>query len=198
MLSFALSYKVSFIFLLLLVPALFAWTSSIQKALYYATLRTALRSEKGFCILYGAITGDIIGSVYEFNNIRTKDFELFSPKCSFTDDTVCTVAIADSILKGNNPVDALLFWCRKYPNAGYGDRFKDWIFSSNKPNPYNSFGNGAAMRISPIIHVEKNIDDLIYLSDKFTEITHNHTEGLKGARAIAVAGFMAKNKFDME
>lgn len=141
--------------------------------------------------MLGAIAGDIIGSIYEFNNIKSKDFSLFTPASTFTDDTICTVAIIDSLLHSLDPQEAMLDWCRKYPELSYGTRFRQWIFS-NDPRPYHSFGNGAAMRISPVAWVAEGEEHLFELSDKYTAITHDHKEGLKGARAIALAVYLTK------
>ncbi len=99
--------------------------------------------------MIGAISGDIISSVYEWDNIKTKDFDLFSPKCFFTDDTILTVALADSILTGTIYADNMRIFYAWYPNGGYGSSFHHWAQSRN-PGPYNSWGNGAAMRISPV------------------------------------------------
>ena len=99
--------------------------------------------------MLGSIIGDIVGSTYEFNNTLDYNFELFPKGSTFTDDTVCTIAIADAILKGNSYQDSLHDWCNRYPGRGYGGMFRQWIHSDD-PQPYNSFGNGAAMRVSTI------------------------------------------------
>lgn len=103
--------------------------------------------------MIGAIIGDIVGSRFEFNNTRDGNFALFSPECSFTDDTICTVAVADAILRGEDYRTSILRWCRKYPNpmGAYGASFALWL-NSPDPQPYNSFGNGAAMRVSPVAY----------------------------------------------
>lgn len=133
----------------------------------------------------GAIIGDVIGSRWEFDNTFRYDFELFSEFNAFTDDTICTIAIADAIISKGPYRSHLLKWCRKYPNpkGAYGGSFGRWVFSSH-PQPYNSFGNGAAMRISPVGFAFDR-QDVLTESDKATECTHNHPEGLKGARTIA-------------
>ena len=131
----------------------------------------------------GAIIGDIIGSRWEFDNTFRYDFELFSEYNAFTDDSICT--IADAIIHKGSYRDYLLKWCRKYPNpkGAYGGSFGRWVFSSH-PQPYYSFGNGAAMRISPVgFAFDKQ--NVFIESDKATGCTHNHPEGLKGARTIA-------------
>jgi len=136
--------------------------------------------------MIGAIAGDIIGSVYEWNNIKTKAFHLFAHNAHFTDDTVLTVALADSILTGT-PY-AKNHW---YPRAGYGGSFHLW---ANKPNagPYNSWGNGAAMRISPVGYAYDDLETVQSKAKEFTEITHNHPEGIKGGQATAAAIFLAR------
>lgn len=137
--------------------------------------------------MLGAVIGDIIGSVYEFKNHRSKTFEpLFHPEARFTDDTVCTVAIADALVRGADPQSTLIAWCRQYAeNGGWGKRFAQW-FLDEDPKPYGSWGNGAAMRISPVGLLAKNEDEAIAWADAATAITHNHPEGIKSARAVAL------------
>lgn len=150
--------------------------------------------------MIGAIIGDIVGSRFEWNNIKTKDFEFLTDKCFVTDDSIMTLSIAKALLecKGNydNLEEKTIYWMRKigrkYPDCGYGGSFYQWMFSSN-PTPYNSFGNGAAMRVSACGYVASSLEEVISLSRKVTAVTHNHPEGIKGAEAIAVAIFMAKN-----
>jgi ADP-ribosylglycohydrolase len=141
--------------------------------------------------MIGAIAGDIIGSVYEWNNIKTKDFELFSPKCFFTDDTVLTVALADTILTGASYVDNMKKFYHWYPDGGYGGSFHCWAQSRN-PEPYDSWGNGAAMRISPVGYAYNDLDTVLRKASEFTEITHNHPEGIKGGQAAAAAILLAR------
>lgn len=141
--------------------------------------------------MIGAIAGDIIGSVYEWNNIKTKEFELFSEECSFTDDTVLTVALADSILKGTSYLDNLKSFYQWYPGRGYGGSFHHWAQSEN-PEPYNSWGNGAAMRISPVGYAYSDLDTVLQKAAEFTEITHDHPEGIKGGQATAAAIYLAR------
>ena len=145
--------------------------------------------------MLGAIIGDIAGSKYEFSNLRTDRFDLLSKGCSFTDDTVCTIANMDWLLHGDkkDPLSATEYlrkWTRRYPYAGYGGRFFQWIHSDH-PRPYGSYGNGSAMRISPVAWAANNINELKELSDTFTGITHNHPEGLKGALTVATCIYMA-------
>ncbi len=141
--------------------------------------------------MIGAIAGDIIGSVYEHRPIKTTDFALFSPMSRFTDDTVMTVAVADSILHKANYAEKYLKYGRMYPNAGYGGFFMQWLFSTN-PRPYNSFGNGSAMRVSPVGFAFSSIEEVLEEAKRSAEVTHNHPEGIKGAQATAAAVFLAR------
>ncbi len=142
--------------------------------------------------MIGAIAGDIIGSVYEFANLRSKEFELFDPRCVFTDDTVLTVALAEAILTGGDYVALMRSYYCRYPDAGYGSSFHVWA-RSERPQPYNSWGNGAAMRISPVGFAFDALDEVLLRATQYTEVTHDHPEGLKGARATAAAIFLARN-----
>jgi type I restriction enzyme M protein len=156
--------------------------------------------------MIGAIIGDIVGSRFEYDNLRSKDFDLFTDSCSATDDSMMTIAVAKAIMecdgaRGGRFDEALLSasvvkWMRKigrkYPNCGFGGMFYRWIFSSD-PKPYNSFGNGAAMRVSPCGFIAKTEDEAKSLSMAVTKVTHNHEEGIKGAEATTVAIFMARN-----
>jgi len=143
--------------------------------------------------MLGAIIGDIVGSVYEFNNFRSKDFEpLFHRKAFFTDDTVCTVAVADALVNDRPPAEALKDWGTKYwENGGWGRSFALWL-GSNSLAPYNSFGNGAAMRVAPAALLANSLEEAIELANQVTVVTHNHPEGLKGAAATATAGYLAR------
>ena len=141
--------------------------------------------------MIGAIAGDIIGSVYEWNNIKTKEFELFSDRCRFTDDSVLTIALADSILRGKPYVENLKAFFRWYPHAGYGGSFCQWAQGVDS-GPYNSWGNGAAMRISPAGYAFNDIDTVMEKAREFTQITHSHPEGIKGGQATAAAIFLAR------
>lgn len=149
--------------------------------------------------MLGAVIGDIVGSVYEFNNYKAKDFEpFFHPKAFFTDDTVCTVAIADALLNQRDPALALRDWCRRYWYiGGWGLRYADWV-KSNSMSPYNSMGNGAAMRVSPAGFMANSIEEAIELAHRVAEVTHNHPEGMKGAAATAVAIYLAKTQHSVE
>jgi len=141
--------------------------------------------------MIGAIAGDIIGSVYEFDPIKTKDFPLFSPSCGFTDDTVLTVAIADAILSGRPYLETLRQIGRHYPNAGYGGLFLQWLHSQDS-RPYNSWGNGSAMRVSPIGFAFQHEASVLQEAARTAEITHNHPQGIKGAQATALAIFLSR------
>ena len=155
--------------------------------------------------MFGAIIGDIAGSYYEINNIKTKKFKLMEKyKSTFTDDTVTTLAVAKSILECNNNYDSLkeilinnmVNIGRKYSQCGFGGSFFKWIISDNH-EPYNSYGNGAAMRVSACGLVAKNIEEAKKLSKIVTEISHNHPEAMKAAEAISVSIFMAKSGYKM-
>ncbi|NIV03563.1 ADP-ribosylglycohydrolase family protein [Candidatus Saccharibacteria bacterium] len=141
--------------------------------------------------MLGAIAGDIIGSIYEGNNIKTTDFPLFSKACTFTDDTVLSVAIADCILNGGSYRDKLKEYYRYYPYAGFGGHFQIWA-ASDELEPYYSFGNGAAMRVSPVGFAFDGLERVLEEAKKSAGVTHNHPEGIKGAQATASAVFLAK------
>ncbi|GHV35089.1 hydrolase [Synergistales bacterium] len=150
--------------------------------------------------MIGAIIGDIVGSRFEFNNHRSKDFELFGKGCFATDDSIMTFAIAQALLNaggdysklGKLAVDNMRDVGRPYPHCGYGGMFRKWIYSDTM-GAYGSFGNGAAMRVSPCGFAAKSLDESKILSDKVTEVTHNHPEGLKGAEATANCIFLAQS-----
>ncbi len=141
--------------------------------------------------MIGAIAGDIIGSIYEWHNIKSKDFELFSDKCFFTDDSVLTIALADSILTGSRYAENLRRFWGLYQGRGYGGSFISWA-RNPLAGPYNSWGNGAAMRISPVGYAYNDLATVMKKAKEFTEITHNHPEGIKGAQATAAAIFLAR------
>jgi len=145
--------------------------------------------------MIGAIAGDIIGSVYEHDPIKTKDFPLFHPSCCFTDDTVLTVAVAKAITGDGNYLQAVWETGRRYPHAGYGGSFMSWLGSKN-PKPYNSWGNGAAMRVSPVGFAFDSIDTVLEEAAKTAEISHNHPEGVKGAQATALSVYLARTTQD--
>jgi ADP-ribosylglycohydrolase len=145
----------------------------------------------------GAIAGDIIGSIYERYGIKTKDFPLFDWRCHFTDDTVLTVAVADVIMHGGSYVERFRDYYRRYPDAGYGGSFHAWARSS-QPSPYASFGNGSAMRVSPIGFAFHDLEAVLDEAKRSAEVTHDHPEGIKGAQAIAAAIFLARTKSSKE
>lgn len=139
--------------------------------------------------MLGAIIGDIVGSRFEFNNTDKYDFELFTDKCDFTDDTICTVAIADALLHDSDDYRAyLLKWCGQYPHpmGSYGASFARWL-NSTDPQPYNSFGNGAAMRVSPVAWAFGSMGEAISHAIATANVSHNHPEGIKGAIATVQA-----------
>ncbi len=141
--------------------------------------------------MIGSIAGDIIGSIYEKRPLKTKDFPLFGKHSRFTDDTVLTIAVADCILNQKDCTKTFQEYGRKYPKKGYGSRFQNWIFSEN-PEPYNSYGNGSAMRVSPIGFYYKTLKDVMENAEKSAIVTHNHPEAIKGAQSVACAIFLAK------
>src|SRR5215470_355174 len=142
--------------------------------------------------MLGAIAGDVIGSVHEFTATKTTNFELFAEGCRFTDDTVLAVAVADCLLNGRDYVDTFHKYFLAYPNAGYGLRFFEWASAGNR-QPYNSWGNGSAMRVAPIGHAYTSLQEVLTEAAKSAAVTHNHPEGIKGAQATAVAVFLARN-----
>ena len=142
--------------------------------------------------MIGAIIGDIVGSVYEWDQIKTKSFEFFNDRGFITDDSVCTAAVADILLHDRSPAPTLQEWCRRYPDESYGGSFRNWIWM-DPPVSYNSFGNGAAMRVSPAAYLNRDGDlsGALDASDLVTAVTHNHPEGIKGARATTHAIWLA-------
>jgi ADP-ribosylglycohydrolase len=142
-------------------------------------------------LIIGAIAGDIIGSVYEWNNIKTVDFDLFCDASTFTDDSVLTTATMYAIINQKDYAEAYQLFGRNYSDKGYGGHFRSWIRSKN-PKPYNSWGNGSAMRVSPVGWYGNTLDEVMAEAQKSAEVTHNHPEGIKGAQAAASAIFMAR------
>jgi len=145
--------------------------------------------------MIGAIAGDIIGSIYEQYPIKSKEFPLFSEGCRFTDDSVLTVAVARSILDGSGYLSSVQQLGRKYPHAGYGGSFMEWLRTEH-PQPYNSWGNGSAMRVSAIGHAFDDLEQVVSEAERSAAISHNHPEGIKGAQATAAAVFLAKTNKD--
>jgi type I restriction enzyme M protein len=150
--------------------------------------------------MIGAVAGDIIGSVYEFRNRKSKRFPLFGYGCSYTDDSVMTLALCDAILMSGddrkdlsaNAVRCMQDLGRRYPYCGFGGMFRRWLFSDD-PAPYNSFGNGAAMRVSGAAYAGETLEEVLDIAVKITEVTHDHPEGIKGAQAAAAATFLARS-----
>ena len=142
--------------------------------------------------MIGVIAGDIIGSVHEHAMAKSTDFPLFDPLCRFTDDTVLTVATAHAILTGTSYETAYRDFGRQHPDAGYGGSFYDWLLAE-EPRPYNSWGNGSAMRVAPVGFAFSNVDDVLHEAERSAAVTHNHLEGIKGAQATALAVFMARS-----
>lgn len=149
--------------------------------------------------MIGAIIGDIVGSRFEFDNYRAKDFEFLTHKCFFTDDSVMSLAVCEALMHckadysdlNNETIESMRRIGRSYPHCGYGGSFHRWMYSNN-PQPYNSYGNGAAMRVSGCGYAANSIAEAVALSKAVTEITHNHPEGLKGAEATTIAVYMAR------
>ena len=154
----------------------------------------------------GAIIGDIVGSRFEFNNHKFKDFTLFTSECFFTDDTVMTLAVANALNKYEAITDFEAFKQTliksmhevgiHYPDSGYGGRFYGWIMNK-RTEPYNSFGNGSAMRVSPVSWYAKSLEEAETLAKATAEVTHNHPEGIKGAVSVAGAIYLARTGYTM-
>lgn len=143
--------------------------------------------------MIGAIIGDIVGSVYEWHNIKTKEFPLFQDKCFFTDDTVMTVAVAEGLLNGgarDDFIDAMKKYGRLYPDAGYGGRFGNWLCSEDRA-PYHSWGNGSAMRTAAVGWYFDSLEETRRTA-ALAAVTHDHPEGIKGAESTAAAIFLAR------
>lgn len=146
--------------------------------------------------MLGAMIGDLVGSVYEWHNHKDKDFQpLISPRAFFTDDSVLTVAVADAFLNGRDLVASFKDWGGRYPDSGWGGHFHRWLFSEDT-QPYNSLGNGSAMRCSPAAWLARDLDEALALARKSAEVTHDHPEGIKGAQATVMAIFLARQGLD--
>lgn len=154
--------------------------------------------------MLGAIVGDVVGSRFEWHNHRNKDFEFFVKDCFATDDSIMTLAVAKAILTSNTnyanlseqAINYMQKIGRNYPDCGFGGMFFNWIFSDN-PQPYDSFGNGAAMRISAVGFAANSLDQVKEMSKRVTEVSHNHPEAIKGAEATAVAIYLARTGKDI-
>ena len=155
--------------------------------------------------MFGSIIGDIIGSRFEWHNHRSKEFDLFSPHCRPTDDTVMTLAIADALMQSapsyanvaEKAVQCMQRMGNAYPRAGYGGKFRQWLRSPN-PQPYNSWGNGSAMRVSPCAYAGRSLEEVLHFAEQVSAVTHNHPEGIKGAQAIAAATYLARTGHSKE
>lgn len=142
--------------------------------------------------MLGSIAGDIVGSPWEGGKCDPSQFTIFSHSCILTDDSVCTIAVADAFLNNLDLAKTLKKYVKSYPNMGYGGSFIDWAHSYDKP-AYNSFSNGGAMRVASIGYLAESEAQVLLWAKQSAEITHNHEEGIKGAQAIALAIFLAKN-----
>ncbi len=145
--------------------------------------------------MLGSIAGDIVGSIFEARPVKTVDFPLFSAGSTFTDDTVLTIAVADAILSDGDYAGALRGFGSRYPAAGYGGSFFRWMFSE-KGGPYNSWGNGSAMRVSPVGFAFDTVEAVLAEAKKSAAVTHDHPEGIKGAQAVALSIFLARRGED--
>ena len=149
-------------------------------------------SKKSDSCLLGAIAGDCIGSIYEYIGQKSPDFPLFSQSSQVTDDSILTLAIADAILNGCSYQEYLHQYAWAYPDSDLGGGFRAWMHSKD-PQPYNSFGNGSAMRVSPVGWAFNTVEDVLHEAEASAAVTHNHPEGIKGAQAVALAIFLARN-----
>lgn len=145
--------------------------------------------------MLGAIAGDIIGSVYEFDNVKTTAFPLFGRASTFTDDSVLTFAVADCVLHRLDYAQTIRSYARRYPNRGYGGRFRSWL-ETDDAGPYNSFGNGSAMRVSAVGFAGFSVDRVLAEARRSAAVTHDHPEGVKGAQAVALAIYLARTRRD--
>ncbi len=145
--------------------------------------------------MIGAIAGDVIGSVHEAAATKTKRFDLFTPESCFTDDTVLTAAVAEVLLTGGDYGRTFQRYYRAYPDAGYGQQFKLWC-DLRRTDPYGSWGNGSAMRVSPVGLAFDTLDDVLAEAERSARVTHDHPEGVRGAQAVAAAVFLARQKSD--
>jgi len=172
--------------------------SALMADAWRAILARSSMGHKG-ANMFGAVIGDIAGSRFEFDHDhKDKAFEFWHAACRFTDDTVCTAAVADILMNRLEPAPALQAWCRDYPGRGYGGRFSEWVWD-DPHRAYNSYGNGAAMRVSPAAFLNRaDLDAALRAARRVTEITHNHPEGIKGALATTHAVWLALNGDDAD
>ncbi len=152
------------------------WTGAVSKEVVSDMIR--------------AITGDIVGSIYEGRSIKSKEFTFFGEGCRFTDDTICTVAVADCLMNDGDFADYLRQYVRKHPYRGYGGMFRQWAYSDI--GPYNSWGNGSAMRVSPVAHIARSEAYLLEMAKRSPAVTHNHPDAIAGAQAVALSMWMAR------
>jgi ADP-ribosylglycohydrolase len=145
--------------------------------------------------LVGALIGDITGSAYEWNNVKTIHFDLFHPKCYFTDDSVLAMAVADALIQGRDFGEVMHAYGRAWPGRGYGENFELWL-ESDRPEPYGSYGNGSAMRVAAVAAACDSLDSVLETARASALPTHDHPEGIKGAQATAAAIFMARSGAD--
>jgi ADP-ribosylglycohydrolase len=141
--------------------------------------------------MIGAVIGDVVGSIYEWNNKKSTEFDFLVDTCHFTDDTVMSVALADAILTNRPYADVMREYGAKYPDAGYGGFFRTWL-TDHTQGPYDSYGNGAGMRISPAAWAYETLQEVLHHATAFTAATHSHPEGIKGGQAVAAAIFLAR------
>lgn len=170
-------------------------TTATQQDLAQSAVSSAVQpviSSKGGIL--GAVIGDIAGSRYEFHNEKSTGIKLLTAATDFTDDTVMTVAVADWLMHGGSLVTIMRDWGRRYPHRGYGGMFNHWLLASQEQPPYNSFGNGSAMRVSPCGFYARTLEEALDLAQQSAEVTHNHPEGIKGAQAVAAAIFLARRQ----
>lgn len=148
--------------------------------------------------MLGAVAGDVIGSIFEITNWKTSKFQpLFQTGTRYTDDSVLTLATADKLLYGGTYTDIYQVYGRRHPYAGYGGAFQQWI-NKDSPRPYNSWGNGSGMRISPVGWVMESVEAVLAEAKRSAEVTHSHSEGIKGAQSIALSIFLARKGFSKE
>ena len=181
--SKALDNKISY-------PIFFPETPNYIKSIFNLNyFKKSMTSNSNTII--GAVIGDVIGSVFEWNNIKTTDFNLFNPRCFFTDDTVLTIAVADCILNKKDFARTIWEYGRKYPDRGYGGNFSFWL-ENKSLKPYDSYGNGSAMRACAAGFAYNDLETVMDVAKQSAEVTHNHPEGIKGAQATATAIFLAR------
>lgn len=147
--------------------------------------------------MLGAIIGDVVGSVYEHHRIKTTDFPLFQTRSRFTDDTVLTIAVAEAILYQTSYIETIKTYGQRYPDAGYGGSFMKWIYADDS-KPYHSWGNGSAMRVSPVGWAFSTEDEVLQEAERSAAVTHDHPEGIKGAQATALAIFLARTGIEKD